>query len=337
VLHLQPENAHPSPTAAALARISPLEPLATAQDAADAQAVVRAAALSPDLQIPLVPHPRASAHDRLRAAVLLSDGDVLEIRQAPGLRALLLLDRKGRPTTHPPPDGRAHIPLPMTRLAALTLVLLLTATGRAEAGWGSGTVVGIRGEILTAAHVVHGCGAIQVITADGRRAAARIEGLDPVGDLALLRASFTGGTPPRLREGIARGDTVHVYGFPAAAEGRPIFSSSRVAHLFGPRGEPDALTIDGRITIGESGAGVFDAYGNLVGLAYSATESRWYAVGAARIAEFLLTHGVPVSAGAAVGSPSLNQISAYLRLVSVHVRCWTDQPPPSLPPEAPRR
>lgn len=229
----------------------------------------------------------------------------------------------------------------MTRLAALAIVLLLllllAATGRAEAGWGSGTVVGIRGEILTAAHVVHGCGAIQVITADGRRAAARIEGLDPVGDLALLRASFTGGTPPRLREGIARGDTVHVHGFPAAAEGRPIVSSSRVARLSGPRGEPDALTLDGRITIGESGAGVFDAYGNLVGLAYSAAESRWYAVGAARIAEFLLTHGVPVSAGAAAGSPSLSQISAYLRLVSVHVRCWTDQPPPPLPPESPRR
>jgi len=225
----------------------------------------------------------------------------------------------------------------MTRLAALAIALLLVAMGRAEAGWGSGTVVGVRGEILTAAHVVHGCGAIQIITADGRRAAARIEGLDPVGDLALLRASFAGGTPPRLREGIARGDTVHVLGFPAAAEGRPILSSSRVARLSGPRGERDALTLDGRITIGESGSGVFDAYGNLVGLAYSAAESRWHAVGAARIAEFLLTHGVPVSAGAAAGSPSLSQISAYLRLVSVHVRCWTDQPRTPQPPEAPRR
>jgi len=227
----------------------------------------------------------------------------------------------------------------MIRLAALAIVFLLlpTATGRAEAGWGSGTIVGIRGEILTAAHVVHGCGAIQVITADGRRAAARVEGLDPVGDLALLRASVVGGTPPRLREGIARGETVHVHGFPAAAEGRPIISSSHVAHLSGPRGERDAMTLDGRITIGESGAGVFDAYGNLVGVAYSAAERRWHAIGAARIIEFLLIHGVPVSTGAAVGSPSLSQISDYLRLVSVHVRCWTKQPHTSPSSEAPRR
>ena len=214
----------------------------------------------------------------------------------------------------------------MSRLPALVLAFLFTLPTTAKAGWGSGTIVGVRGEILTAAHVVHGCGAIQVIMQDGRRAAARIEGLDPVGDLALLRASLAGGSPPRIREGIARGETVHVYGFPAAAEGRPVFSSSRVARLTGPRGERDAFSLDGRITIGESGAGVFDAHGNLVGVAYSSAERHWHAVGAARISEFLLAHGVSVSAGAAAGSPSLSQISAYLRLVAVHVRCWNDQP-----------
>jgi S1-C subfamily serine protease len=223
------------------------------------------------------------------------------------------------------------------RSIALTCLLLLAAPATAKAGWGSGTVVGVRGEILTAAHVVHDCGAIQVVLPDGRRAAARIEALDPVGDLALLRASMTGGTPPRLREDLARGEIVHVHGFPAAAEGNPVVSTSRVARLAGPRGEQDAISLDGRITVGESGAGVFDAHGNLVGVAYSAAERRWHAVGAARISEFLLAHGVPVSAGTPTGNPSLTQISNYLRMTSVHVRCWSTDPAPPVPPQEARR
>jgi len=103
----------PRSTAVALAWIGPPEPLATAQDAADAQAALRAAPLPSDPKIPILPHPTASAHDRLRAAAVLDaagaggrrlaallpdGGGGLEIRQAPGLRALLRLDRKGRPT-----------------------------------------------------------------------------------------------------------------------------------------------------------------------------------------------------------------------------------------------
>lgn len=103
----------PRSATVALAWIGPPEPLSAAQDAADAQDALRAAALPPDPTIPLVPHPAASSHDRLRAAAVLDaagtcgcrlasllpeGGGGLEIRQAPGLRALLLLDRKGRPT-----------------------------------------------------------------------------------------------------------------------------------------------------------------------------------------------------------------------------------------------
>lgn len=223
------------------------------------------------------------------------------------------------------------------RSAALACLLLLASPATAKAGWGSGTVVGNRGEILTAAHVVHGCGAVQVVLPDGRRVAARIEGLDPVGDLALLRGGMVGGTPPRLREDLVQGESVHVLGFPAAAEGNPVLSTSRVARLAGPRGERDAITLEGRIAAGESGAGVFDVHGNLVGVAYSAADRRWHAVGAARISEFLLAHGIPVSAGVPTGDPSLGQIAHYLRMVSVNIRCWSTNSSPSIPPRETRR
>jgi len=211
----------------------------------------------------------------------------------------------------------------IVRSAALACLLLLTSPGMSQAGWGSGTVVGIRGEILTAAHVVHGCNTIQIVLPNGRLETARVEGLDPIGDLALLRIAMIGGAPPRIREDLVPGESVHVFGFPKVAEGHSVLSTSRVASLTGPRGERDAITVDGRISVGESGAGVFDSHGNLVGVAYSVSDRRWYAVGAARISEFLLAHGVPISFGATTEQPSLTRIANYLRTISVNIRCWS--------------
>jgi hypothetical protein len=74
-----------------------------------------------------------------------------------------------------------------------------------------------------------------------------------------------------------------------------------------------------------------------VGVAYSAADRRWHAVGAARISEFLLAHGIPVSAGVPTGDPSLGQIAHYLRMVSVNIRCWSTNSSPSIPPRETRR
>jgi hypothetical protein len=90
------------------------EALGVVSDAGLLQEALRALPLPPHPRLLLLPPPGASAHDRLQAASLL--GAVgpagarlsallpkgtggMEIRQAPGLRAIVLLDRQGRPTS----------------------------------------------------------------------------------------------------------------------------------------------------------------------------------------------------------------------------------------------
>jgi len=63
------------------------------------------------------------------------------------------------------------------------------------------------------------------------------------------------------------------------------------------------MTLAGDLRGGESGAGAFDAYGNLVGMAYDGREPTWHAIQAGRIAEFLLPHGIAVAVGAPVRGP----------------------------------
>jgi S1-C subfamily serine protease len=163
---------------------------------------------------------------------------------------------------------------------------------------GSGSIVGEGGIVLTAAHVIEGCTGLAVILPDARRLAARLVGVDPVGDLALLRAPLSGSTVVRLREEVRAGEEVEHHGFPHGARQAGRTVRSAVVALRGPRHEPDSMTMRGEIRSGDSGAGVFDAWGNLVGMAYGGQDMTWYAVRAGRISDFLLLHGVAIAAGA---------------------------------------
>jgi len=186
------------------------------------------------------------------------------------------------------------------RNAALLMVMVLATSLPAAARSGSGSIVSESGMVLTAAHVIEGCTGLAVILPDARRLAARLVGLDPIGDLALLYAPFTSPSSDtaviRLREAVQPGEEVAHHGFPHGFRqvGRTV--RSVVAALHGPRNEPDSMILHGEIRTGDSGAGVFDAWGNLVGMAYGGQDTIWYAVHANRIADFLLLHGVAIAA-----------------------------------------
>jgi S1-C subfamily serine protease len=169
--------------------------------------------------------------------------------------------------------------------------------------------------VLTAAHVIEGCTSLAVILPDARRLTAHLVGVDPIGDLALLRAPLSGGTVVRLREEVRAGEEVEHHGFPHGTRQAGRTVRSAVVALRGPRDEPDSMVMRGEIRSGDSGAGVFDAWGNLVGMAYGGQDMTWYAVRAGRIADFLLLHGVAIAVGAPTAPFPLTTARRAVRVI----------------------
>ena len=82
---------------------------------------------------------------------------------------------------------------------------------------GSGVIIDKDGQILTNAHVVDGAASLSVTLDNGSKVTAKVMGLDPVLDLALLRVESSGPLPTaRLGDsaGIKVGDEVVAIGNP---------------------------------------------------------------------------------------------------------------------------
>ncbi len=135
---------------------------------------------------------------------------------------------------------------------------------------GSGVVVSKDGYILTNDHVVEGVTDIQVTFHDGRNAPAKVVGLDPDTDLAVVRVSASGLTPitfaPADQSRV--GDIVLAIGDPfsvgqtvtmgiESAVGREIGSASPFGSF---------IQTDAAINPGNSGGALVDTSGNLIGI-----------------------------------------------------------------------
>ena len=135
---------------------------------------------------------------------------------------------------------------------------------------GSGVIVSREGYILTNDHVVEGLSDIQVTLNDGRVVPAKVVGLDPDTDLAVVRISATGLTP--ITFGVSDqtrvGDVVLAIGDPfsvgqtvtmgiVSAVGREIGS----ANPFG-----SFIQTDAAINPGNSGGALVDVNGHLIGI-----------------------------------------------------------------------
>src|ERR671923_1795505 len=141
---------------------------------------------------------------------------------------------------------------------------------RFETVVGSGVIIEKDGQILTNAHVVDGAASLTVTLDSGNRVTARILGLDPVLDLALVRVD-TPGPLPAARLGDASavrvGDEVVAIGNPLGLDQtmtRGIVSGLNRL-LPGISDEPMIQT-DAPINPGNSGGPLVDRCGGVVGI-----------------------------------------------------------------------
>ena len=135
---------------------------------------------------------------------------------------------------------------------------------------GSGVIVSKEGYVLTNHHVIDGAEDIELVLADGRELHARVRGVDPESDLAVLKAD--GADLPTITFGTM--DTLQV-GDVVLAIGNPFGFGNTVTmgivsalgrnHLGINRFE-DFIQTDAPINPGNSGGALVDAAGNLIGI-----------------------------------------------------------------------
>ncbi|MDE1180651.1 Do family serine endopeptidase [Paraburkholderia sp.] len=138
------------------------------------------------------------------------------------------------------------------------------------ANLGSGVIVSSEGYILTNQHVVDGADQIEIALADGRTTNAKVIGVDPETDLAVLKVNMT--NLPTITLG--RMDQTHV-GDVVLAIGNPfgvgqtvtmgIVSALGRNHL-GINTFENFIQTDAAINPGNSGGALVDVNGNLLGI-----------------------------------------------------------------------
>jgi S1-C subfamily serine protease len=161
--------------------------------------------------------------------------------------------------------------------------------------YGSGVVIGDRGEILTAYHVVKGAARLRVRAVDRQDFWAEIIAADPRSDLAVIVPKDVSGlAPPKLRplplgdaSTLRKGMFLVALGNPfnTARDGRASASWGILANLarrlevseeekrthgLQLRNYPTLLQLDAKLNLGMSGGAVINLKGELVGLTTAA-------------------------------------------------------------------
>ena len=138
------------------------------------------------------------------------------------------------------------------------------------AGLGSGVIVSPQGHILTNNHVIEDADDIEVVLADGRRAAAKVIGTDPETDLALLKITLD--KLPVIVLGqiqdLQVGDVVLAIGNPFGV-GQTVTSgivSALGRSQLGINTFENFIQTDAAINPGNSGGALIDVNGHLMGI-----------------------------------------------------------------------
>lgn len=142
--------------------------------------------------------------------------------------------------------------------------------GLVESSLGSGVIVSADGYVLTNDHVIRGADRIEVGLRDGRSAAAKVIGIDPDTDLALLKIDLPNLTPIRLgrSDKLAIGDVVLAIGDPygvGQTVTQGIISATGRSQL-GLSAFENFIQTDAAINPGNSGGALINAAGKLVGI-----------------------------------------------------------------------
>jgi TPR repeat protein len=135
-------------------------------------------------------------------------------------------------------------------------------------GTGSGVFVTADGVILSAAHVVQGCSKVCVLTSQGVKKAKVLQ-IDEANDVALLKCEGTFVAAPIVSSGgIRLGQSVFTVGFPnVGIQGfEPKLTKGEVSSMGGFQDDPRQWQISAPVQPGNSGGGLFDEHGNVIGV-----------------------------------------------------------------------
>ncbi len=199
---------------------------------------------------------------------------------------------------------------------------------------GSGVIISENGFILTANHVVDGGTAVTVTTSDGKTHKADLVGGDKKTDVAVIKIEAEGLTPVKLSssKGLSVGDFVFttgssgaVFGFVSAAE-RSVSYDNETRRM---------IQIDANVNKDNTGGGLYDSNGELVGIISALESSSLNGVGFAlpsdtlmAAVEDLINHGyvrgrpcvgfeaVEISDMATATINGLTRLGVYVKSVS---------------------
>jgi S1-C subfamily serine protease len=175
--------------------------------------------------------------------------------------------------------------------------VLITATGCPSESIGSGVV--LEAGVITNAHVVAGATEVLVTATDGRQYPAEIRAFDPVLDLALLDVGDILLPPLDVAKPQSGTETVALVrdDLNAGAALQPLpLSIERTINIFiadiygAGRHERRGIEVHGDIGPGDSGAGIIDGNGAVVGVVFSASRRSvdvGYAISATELAGFV--------------------------------------------------
>ena len=136
---------------------------------------------------------------------------------------------------------------------------------------GSGVIISKDGYIITNNHVVEGATSITVKTSDGTEYAATLVGTDSKSDIGVIKVEADNLTPAAIGDSstISVGDTAVVIGNPLGTLGGTVTNgiiSATDREISINNETMNLIQTNAAINSGNSGGGMFDANGNLIGI-----------------------------------------------------------------------
>ena len=136
---------------------------------------------------------------------------------------------------------------------------------------GSGVIISSDGYIITNNHVIENANTIKVKTYDGNEYTAELVGTDEKADIAVIKVDATDLTAATIADSskIEAGDTAIVIGNPLGTLGGTVTDgiiSSPSREIVISNQSMELIQTNAEINSGNSGGGLFDGNGNLIGI-----------------------------------------------------------------------